>query len=107
MAAGFLRGNLWGEEEAEEGLQLLWVTSSHPAQEDSPFSTAIEPGLQPPNPHLCGVTDRCVRKGTLREESSPGLLVTSWCISQQQLFLFCLFVSNFLSLSPSVFLFFL
>lgn len=32
MAAGFLRGNLELVEEAEEGLPLLWMTSSHPAQ---------------------------------------------------------------------------
>lgn len=40
-AAGFLRGNLGVGEEAEEGLQLLRMTSSHPAQNDSPLSAAI------------------------------------------------------------------
>lgn len=56
MAAGFLRGNLELVEEAKEGLSLLWMTSSHPAQKGL-LSLAIGSQARATGalPHTCAV----------------------------------------------------
>lgn len=41
------QGKPWGVvEEAEEGLPLLWMTSSHPAQKGSPFVCSYQQSSQ-------------------------------------------------------------